>query len=443
MTGKSTLQDKRKTVAEELATLKGQLKRKQAEREGLRTRVETLSLDKRTLDDLEQQAERLNQQLAQQYRQVEVHQERIRRYQSVIQFRGAIELGMKELETLREQYETMNRARTSYDELRKRESDLQLVIGQERSRLEEQAEGLEKAIRYDLEPAVEAAPDLRRKKEETQERLEAFVSRLQALESESDALVNLTGEAGRLEAQMKSVEAEGKQLGDKQKMMRSSDGTSTCPLCGTPLSEDQCSRINDAYQAEIDDKRHLYRSLQMRLKDVTDKRAAREKAIAERPVLEEQHNQAQRAIASYDTAIANVADVKKRLAGEREKAASLQLRLDNLDYAAQEQAELLKVQSELACLGYDAEGHQRLYRKVQEAQSVEEQAHSLKEAENSLPEEVEALGRVEEMGTKWKAELSELRQRTHVIEVAVRDLPGLENELQRCEAAAEGLQRRP
>ena len=441
LSSKPTLEEKRKTVAEELARLEGELGAKRAERDKIRVGVEALQSDKRTLDDLRQQAERLEQQLVQQCRQIEVHQERIKRYQAVVQSKEAIQLKMRDLDRLRAEYERMNRMRTSYDGLQRRESDLLLVIGQEHSRLEEQAKGLEKTISQDLGPAVAAVPELERKVQEAQQYLDGLAFRLQALESESDALVTLTGEAGRLESQMKSVEAEGKQLSDKQKMMKSSDGTSTCPLCGTPLSEDQCSEINDSYQAEIDDKRALYRGLQTRFKDVTDKRAAKEEVLAERPVLEEQRGQVQRTIASYDANLAKAVEAGKRLADEREKVASLQFRLNNLDYATHEQAELAEVRSNLARLGYDTEAHQRLYRQVQEAQPIEEQAHSLKEAEKSLPEEAEALGRAEEMGTKWRGELADLRRRAHFIEEAVRDLPGLEEELKRHEAAAEGLQR--
>ena len=241
---KPALQQERQTVAEQLALLEDQLKAKQTEKNAIRVRVDGLRADKLALEELQQQASRAEQQLDYQRKQAEAHQQRIDIYEVAIASRSVIEEGMQQLVALRDRHDGMNETRTAHDQLRTRESELLLTIGQERSRVEEQAKGLQKLIQHDLEPAVESLPSLERKLQQAQTELEQAAVRLQALDAKGAVLVTLTGDIGRLESEMKTVKAEGEQLREKQRMMEASDGSSSCPLCGTPLQEDQCRRLS-------------------------------------------------------------------------------------------------------------------------------------------------------------------------------------------------------
>ncbi len=434
------LEDRQRVIAE-LVLIEGQLNAKQSECNEVKDRVDALREENSALDTLRQEANRQEQRLDQQRAQVEAHQGRIQRYQAVIASREDIELRMAQLGSLRTQHDAMSQARTVYDQLHPRESELSLFIAQERSRLEEKAKGLQQQIEHELEPVVEAVPHLERRLQDAKAEWEKASSHLQSLDIESATLVTLTGDIGRLESEMRTVKAEGEQLREKQRMFNSADGSAACPLCGTPLGEDQCNQLSQSYQAEIDEKIRLFRGVQAELQDITEKRTATEKILAERPVIEEQRDQVQQALAFQSAELVKAVNTAEQLDALRGQLSGLQVQLERHDYATQEQIDLAEVQSQLVALGYSAEAHQLLYQKVQKAQSVEEQVHRLQEAEEALPQETQALDLARQMVAETSETLEELCRKVETIAVAVRELPILEDALGRHRAVAEGMQR--
>ena len=78
---------------------------------------------------------------------------------------------------------------------------------------------------------------------------------------------------------------------------------------------------------------------------------------------------------------------------------------------------------------------------MQEAHSVEEQAHKLREAEDALPQAMQDLEMARRMVHEQAAALDDLHLTAEAKTAGVRELPGLEDELARHTAAEEGLQR--
>ena len=434
------LEDRQRVIAE-LVLMEGQLNAKQAECNEVKARVDVLREETSALDTLRQEAKRQEQKLEQQRAQLETHQGRIQRYQSVIASREDIDLRMAQLGSLRTQHDAMSQARTVYDQLHSRESELSLIIAQERSRLEEKAKGLQRQVEHELEPVVEAVSQLERRLQDAKADWEKVSSHLQSLDIESANLVTLTGHVGRLESEMRTVKAEGEQLREKQLMFNSAEGSATCPLCGTPLGEDKCNQLSQLYQSEIDEKIRLFRGVQAEMQDITEKKTATEKVLAERPVIEEQRDQVQQALAFQSAELVKAANAAEQLNALRGEVSGLQMQLERHDYATQEQIDLAEVQNQLVALGYSAEAHHLLYQKVQKAQSVEEQVHRLQQAEEALPQETQALDLARQMVAETSETLEELYRKIETIAVAVRELPILEDDLGRHRAIAEGLQR--
>ena len=441
LTRKPGLQEEQSRIAAELSVLEEQLLTKQTEWDGLKVRVDSLRRDNVALGDLVQEAQRLRERLNQQRSQLETHQERILRYEGVISTRADIERGMEQLGSLRAEYDAMNHAHTEHDRLNSQASQLSMVIAQEQSRLEEQIKGLRRQIAEDLEPAVDAVPYLEDKLRDANEQLESALTSLQDLEATGTILVTLTGDIGRLESEMNTVKAEGGQLREKQQMFNTVDSTASCPLCGTPLSEDQCSRVSQSYQTEIDEKIRLFRGLQAQLEDVSEKKASAELALDGRPALEGQRDQAQRTAAFQSAELAKAREVSQQLVSLRERVSGLQRQLERREYATQEQAGLEEVKAKLAVLMYNAEAHQDLYVQIQEAQAVEQRAHMLREAEEALPQEKEALEVTQHLCAEMTEELEGLRSKTESIAYAVRELPALEEAFARQSTELERLQR--
>ncbi len=438
---KPALQQEQQTVAEQLALLEGQLKAKQAEVDAVRVRVEGLRANKTALGELQQESARMMRELEQHRHQAEAQQQRIDRCQVVIASREAIELGMQQLEGLRERHDRMNESRTVHDQLRKRESDLSLTIAQEHSRLEEQAAGLEKRVQHELEPAAEAVPMLQQSLETAHSHLAHVKTEIDALDAKAATLTSLTGDIGRLDAELKALETEGKELGDKLKLLEGSGSATACPLCGTGLGPDQCRHLAKIYDVDIARKRQMYAGTRGDRDSVSKEKTAVEGELSTLSVLQQKRDQAQRTLVLLEGELSRAAQAANQLVLTREQLVGLQLRLESRDYASQEQAGLRVVQGELTTLGYNAEAHQELYRQVQEAQSVEEQFHNLRQAEESLPQEMEALAMAQRMIDGAVEALDVRRLKAEAMEAAGRELPCLEEELTRHIVAEEGLQR--
>ena len=438
---KPALQHEQQTVAEQLALLEGQLKAKQAEVNAVRVRFEGLRANKIALRELQQESARITRELEHHRHQAEAHQQRIDRCQAVIASREAIELGMQQLEGLRVRHDRMNEARTVHDQLRKRESDLSLTIAQEHSRLEEQAAGLVKRVQHELEPTAEAVPMLQQSLKTAHSHLAHVKTEIDSLDAKAATLTSLTGNIGRLDAELKALETEGKELGDKLKLLEGSGSATACPLCGTGLGPDQCRHLAKVYNVEIARKRQMYAGTRGDRDSVSKEKVAVEGELSTLSVLQQKRDQAQRTLVLLEGELSQAAQAAEQLVLTRGQLAGLQVRLESRDYAPQEQAGLRVVQGELTTLGYNAEAHQELYRQVQEAQSVEEKFHNLRQAEESLPQEMEALAMVQRMIDGAVEALDARRLKAEATEEAVRELPCLEEELTRHIAAEEGLQR--
>ena len=338
-------------------------------------------------------------------------------------------------------HDRMNEARTVHDQLRKRESDLSLTIAQEHSRLEEQAAGLVKRVQHELEPTAEAVPMLQQSLKTAHSHLAHVKTEIDSLDAKAATLTSLTGNIGRLDAELKALETEGKELGDKLKLLEGSGSATACPLCGTGLGPDQCRHLAKVYNVEIARKRQMYAGTRGDRDSVSKEKAAVEGELSTLSVLQQKRDQAQRTLVLLEGELSQAAQAAEQLVLTRGQLAGLQLRLESRDYAPQEQAGLRVVQGELTTLGYNAEAHQELYRQVQEAQSVEEKFHNLRQAEESLPQEMEALAMVQRMIDGAVEALDARRLKAEATEEAVRELPCLEEELTRHIAAEEGLQR--
>ena len=438
---KDGLHEESRAVGESLRLLDAQLEAKQAECVALKLRVDALRTEQQALAEMKQRSARLGQELAQLQKQAEAHQERIERYQESFAAQAEIHEGMRQLATLRDRFEEMDQARAVYSQLRDLCQELSASIGKERSRLETQADGLQARIQSELSPAVQAAPGLAQKLEEARLQHGRIQAELDVLDAKGATLPSLASDMGRLEAEMQALESEGRELRTKQKMFEASGSSSSCPLCGTTLDEEQCRYVSEGYDAQIGQKLNLHSRLKGDLQVVKDRKVAVEKEFLGQDKLRQQLTQAQRMVVQREGAVAEAARAAEQLTVAEGQLADLRRRLEDQDYARQELAQLKETSAQVDALGYSDEAHRELRRQIQELRPVEERGHRLREAEEALPQEKQALEQVQSMADERVREREELRQKGEAIAAAIPELAPLEEELTRQSAAAEGLQR--
>ena len=102
--------------------------------------------------------------------EIESAQGRIEAYQSLMQDKAAIEVGLAKLLQFRLRYEELSSSRDRFDELMKGKADLERHIDSARGGLEERIKELDRRMRVELRPKVNASSALSEKIEDESDR---------------------------------------------------------------------------------------------------------------------------------------------------------------------------------------------------------------------------------------------------------------------------------
>ena len=235
---------------------------------------------------------------------------------------------------------------------------------------------------------------------------------------------------------------EGQELHKKLELLAGSHEGAVCPLCQTPLGEDGCQRLSETYQAEIEEKRLLFRENQNLLRTLEAEKAAvdrrlpeREQALA-RALREGQANQTtlERQLQESQQAEAEREHVKAELVVATRSLASG-------DFAAGEQAQLKQVEGRIQALAYDEKARQQSYAEMQGLRSFEEKQRQLSQAVAQLPKEEESLARSQDMLQRRRKEQAELQERRRAGEEATTGLAQWQAKLQEAELSLTQLEK--
>ena len=424
------IQHKLDAVQADLVQVDLQLKVKGNEVEGLNRQVDNLRRQREELQQLQARIAGLGQDLSHMQKDLESRCSRIAQYQAALESRDSIMDRSEKLKGLRSQYEEKVSLQSRHDELRDRRAGLINVIGEQRSRLEEQVRLLETRMADELEPKASSVAEVERSLKLASVRLQEFQQEEMGLEEMGRRLSTHSSEVGGLQARLEALRLEGVELKDKLDLLgRSQEGT-TCPLCGTALGPEACQHLADNYDAQIQEKRQTYQEVQVELKSAEEEKARLEKDLSEgQTSYQLKQRKAQEMVTSLERDLREAREAHASFQQARGQLSETQSRLEHRQYAAEEQTHLAEVDSQLRGLDYDQEAQGKLYLDMQQLQPVEEEHRRLLEAETSLPGEEEALVQAERMHQRRQEELEESRGRQAAIDIEVSALPALEQRL--------------
>ena len=233
-------------------------------------------------------------------------------------------------------------------ELQVREAELQGLINVRRDALIAAQQEHQRRI-VELDVQVGRLPDIERELRE----LRGEQLRLQALDDElatrRDALSGALERQGELQGALQAVEAEGKAIVDKLRLVQ--EGATTCPVCDGELGTAGVARIIDQYTGQRDALRERVVALRQErrtteasileqraaVEQIEQMLAARATVEARRAKLELQHSQAVEATTQRDKL--------------RVTLAMLGAQLEQQAYAQEEQAQLQQLTAQLSSLG--------------------------------------------------------------------------------------------
>ncbi|WP_322801089.1 SMC family ATPase [Thermoflexus sp.] len=392
-------------VTEHLAR---QEEREAAEREweALRRDEERARAIRERLRELEGQRGEIEGHLARLKEQIARLQESLGRWRELTSRREAISAAWEELQRAREALARMEEASREAHALRERRMELEKRIAVARERLEGERRQLQAEIeaiaaraarRSELE--AEAA-NIRRRLEERpalEEEIRALKEQQQALQTERGERQN---ENRRLYQEMKDLEA---------RIQAIAQIGAECPTCRRPLPEEERRRLQQEWEQEGRRRGDRYRENQARLQAIDQEQGQLEARLKERERVLKELSGLELRMEQIEAELQEIRGELERLEEKRQALREIEQRLQEDRVAPEEQAALHEIEAALAALGYDIETHDALRRRVRELEEAGQEWPRLQEAEQRIPQEEEALHRLEEI---YRVEL-ERQDRLH------------------------------
>ncbi len=339
-------------------------------------------------------------------------EKRAAEYREIITQAHSIEAGVAELESVRSKYTAMSQAAAEWAQLTQKKTDLESRVNQAKAQimgeiagLKRQKEGMQRAGASSVE---EKAEQLREAHYllETIDAEELILVQNKARSEEAAATVQ------RLATEQESAKREGQELRQKLDVFAHSGADAKCPLCESDLGAHGWANLKQHYEADIEDRRKKYREMDLTLKSAREEES-RAKAEAERieKRITEERNKLQVRIGNLQGEMEAAKETAARLQEVLAHLTSLEERLNNNQYAQEEQNELATVVSNLEALRYDPQGYEVLRQHLESLQTYEAKRQMLENARKQLPREEDDLTSAKDSLKRWKERFQDAQQK--------------------------------
>ena len=349
---------------------------------------------------------------------------RIKELEAVTARAGDIETGAATLAAAQERFARLEGSRQLHDTLKQEQNELARAVEIERTRLETERSQLRRRIGGELAPLAESEPALEQSLEQTRLKLAGISDTAANLAEKRRAAQRLATGIGEAQTLASRYQSEGEQIKEKLRFLGQTDlHTALCPLCQSPLSEDGHRRLAQSYQAEIEEKRNLYRGNRNNLRALETQKAELEGELAKR---EREHNAAANKLQVEIGRSESQLEAARLAAIEMKDA---QLRLDGLDaalnnrsYSPEAQVRLKAIDRELQALGFDDESYSQALQQMRKLEPFRQLQDRLEAARKQLPVEEQAQAQNMEQVARLERELDSLRQQVAQAEESVTQL---------------------
>ena len=431
-------------VDEELGGLAGQLEEQQQQTADLRAKVSELDGRRQRLEESERRIQTLGLEIAQHESALALTMGRVAGYKELLLREEAIRQGMADLELARQSFETLEGLRRSYDQLNQERAQIVRAVDGARARLEAQAEQLRHRVEVELPPKAAMVATLAGHRAATRERLNNLEKDEQSLAARRDDLRTLSTRVGEARSAEERYKNEGQELRAKLDLLHRTDqGEALCPLCQTPLGQDGCGRLAETYEAEIAEKRRLFRHNAGLKQQLEADEAKGQQTLSQREAaLERTRREAELALSRVERDIEDSKSAQKELDDAQARLNGTTASITSEDFAHEERVKLAQLDGKIAALGYDEDARTEAYSRTQDLQPFLEQSRQLAEAQSGLPREEQSAAQTWEMVQRRQRELFELEQQRAADAEGISELPMWEGRLKIADQGQKGLEAR-
>lgn len=402
----------------------------------LREQKNTLDARSAQLKEVEGRLLRAAREIEQSERQLAGRRQRIREYEQALAQRSEIERGYTDLHETRRQNEALNKILGQLVDLQEKQRRAEMAVEKERSRLA----GEQRFLADKRDSLAEHARQGAAKEAELHSAQESLAA-LDALEHEREAgRQRLQDETNSVAALSRANDVLRDEANSLKTKIETLAGVDHCPLCATPLSDEDRENVRQRYDEEVEQKRELFRRHAQEIKNLQSDVAALQTNIAgldtrlrERAGVQRREAALAQLVAVGQTAAAELIDVDARLAQATQQIAAGA-------FAPAEQARLAQLTGEIEGLGYQAAEHERVRTKLAELSHFEGEKSRLETAAHLVASEKEAAGQLEGALGGWRKEQQADEEKAAALRAELATLPSLTATLARQQTLADRLQ---
>jgi len=411
-------------VQQALIELGRDVERQEHRVNALRERKRELDHKKGQLAEAERRISQGKGELAYLNSRAEEHREKVREYEGIIGERVAIEEGFRRFLEARRENEELNSKAIIWVNTNNRRSQLEQAVERARGELvTEQRVGRSRI--GELEPKVKMLPSLEAELAEARGRMAELDRWEQELWEKRRRSQELSSQIRLLEARGAQLEEEMRTLEEKLDLLY--QGDARCPLCEAELGVDGRERIIAKYEAERASKGEAYRENRDQIGHIGEEHRSLEGEVARlEGRIKSERAAGEARVATLESRIAEAKQAQVELVGARERVTAIEERLAKSDFAISQQRELEQVTSQLEELGYDAERHQQVRRRLAEVETYEALQRKLEEAERLIDRERESLAEGERAAAAKEADLSAEAEKVEALSLEIAALPEVE-----------------
>jgi exonuclease SbcC len=375
-------------------------------------------------------------QLATLEKQATEHEQRIAGYERVVAQAAEIDAGYARLVALRAEVDALQDKSARASELEAERHRHQRAIEAARSALETTLRALDKRL-PNLQKAAAQRPELKlqlAKAEGSAARYEGLQHQRAAQEQ---ALATARGAQTALDQTTKELREQFKELQRNESVL---SDAAQCPFCLTPLDtksrQHAVARCEEA-KGDLAARGKANNQRLAELKATIQEAEARIAEIeAEAAPLEKQSVLA----AQLRQMLEQAEEQAREMAGAEAERDAAAARLDRADFAPEAQAAVVRLDADLAALGFDQKLLTARRAELKTLEPWDAQHHGLESARESLPREQQLLATATTAAEGWRTRLAGDEARAATLRTEIGDAAALERELRTADAALRRLE---
>ena len=345
---------------------------------------------------------------------------------------------------IEEGYAAYQRALAEKETLNGKLAEL-VTLHQQRSEVEQRITAARHALDVERHSAAErvrqlqeAAAALEQEKELLD--VQAELARLDKREAErkriQDDIEILSAEIAAWSAENKRAELDAAQIKEKIDLLqpegaeealpeRGPSALGQCPLCGQSLPADECARLLDGFQAELESERQAYAERVVAIREGQQRAQGLRTALTEIDRDLRQRTGWQRKEAALAHFVHEARAAYDVLTPAQDALHDIEQRLAEGSYAPAEREALAEIERQLSELGYDADAHRQAQAALEAARPNEARMHTLREARSGIETIRLALSQLSASQVEVEGRLAADEAQAATLQESARRLPDL------------------